>query len=199
MWNGAPLDDSPTSRSRPTDPGSKTLAAGARARDRRRLEEGDHIAALHDAEEVLAEHPFASTAGAAVLALYRAAGGRRAPGLPRRAPLLMDEVGIDRSGAAGAQRAILARTQPRPRASRRPPRAHPAAPPAWPWLVAAGAVAVAAVAVVLVATQSSSPGAVAVAPDSVAVIDPAHNRVSSDIPLQSGRGRSRRRRIASGC
>jgi YVTN family beta-propeller protein len=48
--------------------------------------------------------------------------------------------------------------------------------------------ALAAIAVVLVATQSSSEGDVAVAPNSVALIEPADNRISADIPLQSDAG-----------
>jgi len=195
MWNGAPLDDladEPFAAEQIRRFEDLWLRARELVIDAA-LEEGDHIAALHDAEEVLAEHPFREHVQAQrMLALYRA--GRQADALQayrdaRR--LLMDEVGIEPGPELRALNdAILAQDPSLDLApGRRPPRAHPAAPRRrGRWLVAAGAVAVAAVAVVLVATQSSSPGAVAVAPDSVAVIDPAHSRVSSDIPLQSAPG-----------
>jgi DNA-binding SARP family transcriptional activator len=158
MWNGAPLDDladEPFAAEQIRRFEDLWLRARELVIDAA-LEEGDHIAALHDAEEVLAEHPFREHVQAQrMLALYRA--GRQADALQayrdaRR--LLMDEVGIEPGPELRALNdAILAQDRSLDLApGRRPPRAHPAAPRRrGRWLVAAGAVAVAAVAVAAVA------------------------------------------------
>jgi YVTN family beta-propeller protein len=195
LWGGAPLDDvadEPFAAEQIRRLEDLWLRARELVIDAA-LDAGDHGAALHDAEEVLVEHPFREHVQAQrMLALYRA--GRQADALEayrdaRR--LLMEEVGIEPGPELRALNdAILAQDPSLDLApGRRTPRAHPAAPRRrGRWLVAAGAGAVAAIVVVLAATQSSSPGAVTVAPDSVAVIDPAHNRVSSDVELQSEPG-----------
>ena len=149
------------------------------------LERGDNATALREAEELLPAHPFREHVQAQrMLALYRS--GRQADAIEayhdaRRR--LLDEIGIEPGPELRALNdAILAQdpglgtvVAPRPvTPKRRRGRA-----------LAAGAVAALIVlGVVLLATRSSSPGDVAVTPNSIAVIDPAHNRVSADIPTQ---------------
>jgi YVTN family beta-propeller protein len=192
LWDGAPLDDI-ADEPFAAEEIRRLEDLWLRGREMEidaALERGDHAAALHDAEAVLVPHPFREHVQAQrMLALYRA--GRQADALvayreARRR--LVDEIGIEPgSELRDLNDAILAQDPGLGGAAARKPAA--GAPRGRGRVLAVVAVAaVAAIVVVLVATQSSSEGDVAVIPNSVALIDPAHNRVSADIPLQSDAG-----------
>jgi YVTN family beta-propeller protein len=192
LWGGAPLDDlagEPFAAEQIRRLEDLWLRARELAIDAA-LERGDELGALRDAEELLAEHPFREHLQAQrMLALYRA--GRQAEALKayheaRRR--LMDEVGIEPGPELRALNDAILAQDPALGADATPPRPVAAARrPSRP-IAAAVAVGVVVVVAVLVATQSSSQGDVTVQPDSIAIIDPAHNRVSGDIPVQSEPG-----------
>ncbi|HET8537252.1 MAG TPA: BTAD domain-containing putative transcriptional regulator [Solirubrobacteraceae bacterium] len=191
LWTGAPLDDV-ADEPFAADQIRRLEELWLRARELEidaALEAGDEAAALSEAEALLAEDPFREHVHAQrMLALYRI--GRQADALAayraaRRR--LMDEVGIEPGPELRALNdAILAQDPSLGRARR----SRPAAPRRRgrvPGAAAALGVIAIAIAMVLVATRSSTQ-TVAVAPDSVAVIDPVHNRISADIAVQSEPG-----------
>jgi YVTN family beta-propeller protein len=157
------------------------------------LERGDPFAALRDAEDVLAEHPFRERVhGQRMLALYRA--GRQAESLEayhEARHKLMDEVGIEPGPELRALNDAMLAQDPSLDLEAPPSAAVPPGPSRrrrW-WVPALAAVLAAGVVAALVAaTQSSAPDPVAVVVDSVAVIDPADNRVTADIPVEAGPG-----------
>jgi YVTN family beta-propeller protein len=201
LWDGAPLDDvahEPFAAEQIRHLEELWLRARELAIDGS-LEAGEPLAALGEIEDLLAEHPFREHIQAQrMLALYRA--GRQADALEayRVARLrLMEEVGIEPGPELRALNDAILQQDPAldlPADRRRPAPAPPVATferaPFLPrrWSLAAGvAIIVIAGVAVLVASGSDSEKTV-VAPDSVAIIDPAHNAVVGDIPVQSGPG-----------
>ena len=149
---------------------------------------GRHVELVAELERLVAEHPLREHLRAQhVLALYRA--GRQADALQsfrdaRRR--LVDELGLEPGRELRElERAILSQDpaldQP-PRRSRPPPGARRRGFA----LLAAGAGLAVALAAVVVAITASGSSAVVVLPDSVAVIDPAGNRVVASVSVGAG-------------
>jgi YVTN family beta-propeller protein len=161
------------------------------------LELGFHAAHVGEAESIAAEHPYNERAHALLmLALYRS--GRQADALAAYRGLrtrLDEELGLQPSQELRDLEAAMLRQDGE--LARRAPdnEALPVEAPAPPRrALSARALVLGALAVALVAATVATallrddPAAVTVAPNSVAVIDPALNRVVATVPVGIGPG-----------